>query len=310
MSETASFERSPALRPVESADEIGAWAKRPVANIAPADVHALTVDVEDYFHVEAFSGVIDRGSWDRLESRIERNVDRVLEMFSGAQVHATFFTLGWVAERHPSLVRRIVDCGHELASHGLAHHRADSQNRLEFLHDVTRSKKILEDIGGVGVKGYRAASFSINRGNIWAYDMLDEAGYRYSSSLYPARYVPEAPQFAFHPVKSSRFIEIPITSVQRFGFHWPCGGGGFFRLFPYRLSAQNLRMAERRDKKRCVFYFHPWEIDPNQPRVNGASLTARIRHYTNVKKMHARLTRLLADFRWNRLDRIYPQLAS
>ena len=283
---------------------------RPAAGMAFPGVNALTVDVEDYFHVEAFSDVIDRESWDRRESRIERNVDRILELFAAAGVHATFFTLGWIAERYPSLVRRIVDGGHELASHGLIHQRVDRQDRHAFLQDVAQAKALLEDVGGVGVNGYRAASFSISRRNLWAFDALEQAGYRYSSSLYPARYIPEAPQFAFHPLPASRFMEIPITSVRRFGFNWPCGGGGFFRLFPYSLSAQNMRVAGDRDKKLCVFYFHPWEIDPGQPRIGGAPLKARIRHYTNIGKMDARLTRLLADFRWNRLDRIYPALAS
>ena len=289
--------------------QVGAWAERPVAGVVP-DVNALTVDVEDYFHVEAFAGVIDRESWDRRECRIERNVDRILELFSDAGVQATFFTLGWVAERYPAMVRRIVAHGHELTSHGLTHHRADSQTSAGFFQDVARSKCVLEDIGGGEVKGYRAASFSINATNIWAYEMLERAGFRYSSSLYPARYVREAPQFAFHPLSDSAFMEIPIASIRRFGLTWPCGGGGFFRLFPYGLSAMNMRLAARRDKKPCVFYFHPWEIDPDQPRVPGASLKSRIRHYTNLGRMHSRLTRLLADFRWNRLDRIYPALGS
>jgi polysaccharide deacetylase family protein (PEP-CTERM system associated) len=207
------------------------------------------------------------------------------------------------------VVRQIVAGGHELASHGDAHHRADSQTHHEFQKDVTRAKNILEDIGGVAVKGYRAASFSIAANNSWAYDILTRAGYRYSSSLYPARYVREAPQFAFHPIAGEDFIEIPIPSARRFGFHWPCGGG-FFRLFPYALSAQNIRAAARRDNQPCVFYFHPWEIDPGQPRVAGAPLKSRIRHYTNLAKMDGRLRRLLKDFRWTRLDRIYPVLSS
>jgi polysaccharide deacetylase family protein (PEP-CTERM system associated) len=309
MSASLSYARSssPALA---ARKEIETWIQRLVTQVAATGLNALSVDVEDYFHVEAFSGVIDRQSWDSRECRIEHNVDRVLEMFSEAQVHGTFFTLGWVAERYPSLVRRIVDSGHELASHGLSHHRADAQNSGDFLNDVTRAKHILEDIAGVEVKGYRAASFSINERNIWAYGMLERAGYRYSSSLYPARYVPQAPQFAFHPIAGSNFIEIPIASVQRFGMTWPCGGGGFFRFFPYRFSVQNMRVANERDKKLCVFYFHPWEIDTDQPRIDGAPLKSRIRHYTNIRRMHGRLTRLLTEFRWNRLDRIYAALAS
>ncbi len=309
MSASLSYERESSLIPSET-HKIQTWMHRRVMQVAPGGMNALTVDVEDYFHVEAFSDLIDRQSWDSRECRVERNVDCVLEMFSKAHVHGTFFTLGWVAERYPFLVRRIVDAGHELASHGLSHYRADAQSSGDFLEDVARAKHILEDIAGVEVKGYRAASFSINERNIWVYGMLERAGYRYSSSLYPARYVPQAPQFAFHPLAGSEFIEIPIAAVRRFGMTWPCGGGGFFRLFPYRFSVQNMRLAAKRDNAPCIFYFHPWEVDPDQPRVEGAPLKTRIRHYTNIGRMHDRLSRLLAEFRWNRLDRIYTALAS
>jgi polysaccharide deacetylase family protein (PEP-CTERM system associated) len=289
------------------------WAKRPVGELTP-DANALTVDVEDYFQVEAFAGVVDRERWGEQECRIERNVDRILEMFANAGVHGTFFTLGWIATRYPSTIRKIVAGGHELASHGLSHHRADAQSRVEFLRDVAAAKKILEDTGGVTVKGYRAASFSIAGGNLWAFDALEEAGYRYSSSLYPIRHdsygMPEAPRFAFYPFASREFMEIPVTTARRFGANWPCGGGGYFRLLPYWLSVQNMRSVKQRDGKPCVFYFHPWEIDPGQPRVPGARLKSRLRHYTNIDRMQARLERLLKDFQWKRLDEIYPVTAS
>ena len=303
-------EGNPGARNSEVPANFAAWAARPVVEIDATGTHALTVDVEDYFQVEAFFDVIHRDSWNNRECRIERNVDRILEMFSESGVHATFFTLAWIAERYPALVRRIVAGGHELASHGLAHERADSQNRQSFSNDVTRSKSILEDIGGIPVKGYRAASFSINKSNLWAFEVLDRAGYRYSSSLYPTRYIPEAPQFAFYPQAGSPFMEIPVASAQKFGLNLPCGGGGFFRLLPYWISAQSIRLAARQKKRPCIFYFHPWEIDPEQPRVAGAGLKSRIRHYTNLAKMQGRLKQLLADFRWKRLDQIYPVAAS
>jgi polysaccharide deacetylase family protein (PEP-CTERM system associated) len=290
------------------------WAKRPVKSIATARANALTIDVEDYFQVEAFAGLIDRGHWDRQECRIERNVERILELLADAGVHGTFFTLGWVAQRYPLTVRKIVSSGHELASHGLSHHRADRQSRAEFLNDVIEAKSILEDVGGVAVKGYRAASFSITPRNLWAFDALDQAGYKYSSSTYPIRHdlygMPDAPRFAFYPSVNSHFMEIPVTSVERFGINWPCGGGGYFRLLPYWLSAHNLRSVQRRDKQPCIFYFHPWELDPDQPRVLGAPLKARLRHYTNIERMQSRLKKLLRDFSWKRLDQIYPAVSA
>jgi polysaccharide deacetylase family protein (PEP-CTERM system associated) len=274
----------------------------------------MTVDVEDYFQVEAFAGVIDRASWDAFECRVERNVDRILEIFADSRVSATFFTLGWIAKRHPSLVRRIVDAGHELASHGLEHRRADNQTDASFLRDVKRAKAILEDCSGVAVKGYRAASFSIGASNLWAFDALQEAGYRYSSSVYPikgGRYgIPGAPRGAFRPLARCEFVEIPITTVRRFHMNWPCGGGGYFRLLPYFLSAGNMRAAAARCGQPCVFYFHPWEIDPDQPRIGKASLKARLRHYLNLRQTETRLRRLVTEFRWNRIDRIYPLAAT
>ena len=294
----------------ETTADFAGWRTRPAASVSPEGANALTVDVEDYFQVEAFSDVIDRKTWDGRECRIERNIDRILEIFSNAGTHATFFTLGWIAERYPNVVRRIVENGHELASHGLNHHRADSQTSRQFLDDVTRAKSILEDIGGVSVKGYRAASFSINKTNLWAFEMLERAGYHYSSSLYPTRYIPEAPQFAFYPAQDSRFMEIPVSSVRRFGLSLPCGGGGFFRLFPYWLSAQSIRLLAKHENRPCIFYFHPWEIDAGQPHIAGVSLKSRLRHYTNIGKMPARLEQLLAQFRWKPLDQIYPVAAS
>jgi len=296
---------------VEQADPaavITGWRERPA--IAPAcDANALTVDVEDYFQVEAFFGVIDRSSWDERECRIEGNVDRVLELFAQARARATFFTLGWIAERYPQVVRRIVEAGHELASHGSEHRRADAQSRVEFRSDVARARRVLEDIGGCPVKGYRAPSFSVMRGNLWTLEVLEEAGYRYSSSTYPIAHdnygIPEAPRFAFRPLAGSDFLEIPVTSVRWFGRNWPCGGGGYFRLLPFLLSRRALEAVRGRDRQPCVFYFHPWEIDPGQPRIEEAPLKSRLRHYTNLDCMEAKLARLLKAFRWNRMDEIF-----
>jgi polysaccharide deacetylase family protein (PEP-CTERM system associated) len=292
----------------DPADVIAGWRKRPA--FAPAsDANALTVDVEDYFQVEAFFGVIDRGSWSGRECRIERNIERILALFANADARGTFFTLAWIAERYPHVVRRIVDAGHELASHGSEHRRADGQSRAEFLSDVGRAKAMLEDIGGCAVKGYRAPSFSVMRGNLWVMEALAEAGYRYSSSTYPIAHdnygIPEAPRFAFHPLPGDPFLEIPVTSLRRLGRNWPCGGGGYFRLLPYGLSKFALDSVKRQEGRPCVFYFHPWEIDPGQPRVPGAPLKSRLRHYTNLGRMEAKLARLLKAFAWKRMDEIF-----
>jgi polysaccharide deacetylase family protein (PEP-CTERM system associated) len=237
-------------------------------------------------------------------------VDIILQLFADNGVHGTFFTLGWVAQRYPGVVRRIVEGGHELASHGLAHYRADSLASSAFLQDAIGSKNILEDTGGVGVSGYRAASFSITRRNLWALDVLADAGYRYSSSVNPIHHdlygIPDAPRFAFYPLDGSDFMEIPISSVRRFGRNWPCGGGGFFRLLPYWLSVAAMRSVVQKEHQPCVFYFHPWEIDEGQPRIANASLKSRLRHYTNLDKMAHRIERLLKEFKWNRMDEVFP----
>lgn len=271
-------------------------------------VNAMTVDVEDYFQVSAFERHIERKDWEALECRVERNTDRVLDLFGAHGVRATFFMLGWVAERYPRLVRRIVDEGHELASYGYAHVRVTEQTPDEFRADVTRTRSLLEDMSGKPVRGYRAASYSIGAGNLWALDVLAEAGYRYSSSVYPIRHdlygMPEAPRFAFEHGKH-RLLEIPVTTVELFRQKLPCGGGGYFRLLPYDVSRWALRRVNERDGQPCVFYFHPWEIDPDQPRQRQARLKSRLRHYLNLKRMAPRLERLLTDFRWDRMDRIF-----
>lgn len=290
-------------------DPIVGWRKRPVTNLTGSALNAMTVDVEDYFQVEAFAPHIAREEWDRRECRVERNMDRILHLFSDNNTKATFFTLGWVAERYPQLVRRIVSEGHELASHGLAHFRADHQSRPLFLADVKKAKAVLEDVGGVAVNGYRATSFSITRRNLWALSVLEEVGYKYSSSTFPINHdlygIPEQPRFAFYPFADSKFVEIPITTIRKFGRNWPAGGGGYFRLFPYSLFKRNLKAVRAEDRQPCMFYFHPWEIDHTQPRIPGTSVKTRVRHYLNLERTFGRLRLLLKDFRWSSVDQVF-----
>lgn len=271
--------------------------------------NAMTVDVEDYFQVSAFEPHIDRDKWDRYPCRIERNIEAILELFDQHDAKATFFTLGWVVQHYPELIRRIVENGHELASHGFSHVRVHKQSTAAFREDIRRTKAILEDTGGVAVKGYRAASFSIGRETLWAFDVLAEEGYRYSSSVYPVRHdhygMPEAPRFAFQPIARNRFTEVPISSLSMWGQNLPCGGGGYFRLLPYAVSRWALHQVNRSEGAPCVFYFHPWEIDPDQPRIPGVSLKTRFRHYHNLGRMRQRLAAVLRDFRWNRMDEIF-----
>ena len=272
-------------------------------------VNAMTVDVEDYFQVSAFESHISRERWEHLPRRVEHNTHRILDLFAAHQVQATFFTLGWVAERHPALIGRIVADGHELASHGYSHVRATRQTPAEFRDDVIRTKALLEDLGSVAVRGYRAASYSIGAGNLWALAELEQAGYHYSSSICPIRHdlygMPEAPRFAFRPDNAPALLEVPVTTVTLLGRTLPCGGGGYFRLWPYALSRWALRRVNHRDGQSGVFYFHPWEIDPGQPRQPGLCLKTRVRHYLNLHHMERRLGSLLRDFRWDRMDRVF-----
>ncbi len=275
--------------------------------LAPAITNALTIDVEDYFQVSAMAPYIPRSEWDTRECRVERNVDRILALLERHGTRATFFTLGWVAQRYPQLVKRIVAQGHELASHGYGHERASDLSREDFLHDIRHAKQLLEDIGGVAVQGYRAPSFSIGTGNLWAFDCLREAGYRYSSSIYPIKHdhygMPDAPRFA-HQVADG-LVEIPVTTLRMNGRNWPSSGGGYFRLLPYALSRWMIRKVNADDRLPAIFYFHPWEIDHAQPRVAGIDLKTRFRHYVNIDRMERRLDSLLGDFRWSRMDEIF-----
>jgi polysaccharide deacetylase family protein (PEP-CTERM system associated) len=271
-------------------------------------LNAMSVDVEDYFQVQAFAGHIARGDWDALPCRVDRNVNLLLDMFAEAGIKATFFTLGWIAERYPGLVKRIVAEGHELASHGWDHTRADSQEPEAFRADIRKTKRFLEDMGGVAVSGYRAATFSIGPKNPWAFAVLGEEGYRYSSSLYPIKHDlygdTSASRTPFHP-GGLPLLEVPMTTVQWFGRNFPCSGGGYFRLLPYAISRLNMRRVNAHEGQPCVFYFHPWEVDPEQPRQLGVDFRTRFRHYTNLGRMQSRLMRLLADFAWDRMDRVF-----
>lgn len=280
---------------------------QPTPTVRAGTVNALTVDVEDYFQVSALAPHIERHRWGSMECRVERNIDRLLGLFDTRGARATFFTLGWIAERYPAMVRRVVAAGHELASHGQSHLRASEQSRADFRADVEGARQQLEDIAGVAVRGYRAPSFSIGRGNLWAFDCLVEAGYAYSSSVYPVRHdhygMPEAPRFAFRI--HNGLLELPITTTRVLSRNLPAGGGGFFRLLPYRASRWAIERVNRVDRQPAIFYFHPWEIDPQQPRVSGISAKTRFRHYLNLDRTEARLNRLLADFRWDRIDRVF-----
>jgi len=271
----------------------------------------MTVDLEDYFQVQAFAHCIDRRTWDGIPCRVEANVDRILEQFARAGTVATFFTLGWIAERHPGMVRRIVAAGHELASHGWDHTRADAQDPSAFLADISRTRATLQDIGGVPVVGYRAATFSIGARNLWAFEMLQRAGYRYSSSINPIQHdlygMPDAERTPFQPAGLSIW-EMPMTTVQAFGRNWPCSGGGYFRLLPSFLYRRGLAHLNQTRRMPGIFYFHPWEVDPDQPRVPGCGWKSRLRHYTNLSRMERDLDRVLREFQWGRMDQVYRHL--
>ena len=277
------------------------------------DIHqisnAMTIDVEDYFQVSAFEANIPRELWDSIPCRVESNIDRILSLLDEKQIKATFFTLGWIAERYPEMIRRIVDNGHELASHGWGHARVTDLSREQFEEDIIRSKFLLEDISSQAIQGYRAPSFSINGHNLWALDCLAEAGYRYSSSIYPVQHdhygMPEAPRFANYPRGESGVLELPVTTVRLCGRNFPAGGGGYFRFWPYSVSKWFIKRLNVNESHAAIFYFHPWEIDVEQPRQSDISFKTRFRHYVNLHRMEERLRSLIHDFKWNRMDKIF-----
>lgn len=270
--------------------------------------NAISVDIEDWFQVGAFETVIDKDDWNALELRVERNSDAVLALFERQNIKATFFILGWVAERAPKLMQRIVEQGHEVASHGYAHDRVFTFSADEFRADLEKSRKILEDTSGAKVSGYRAPSFSIDPRTPWAHDILVEQGYEYSSSVAPIKHDhygwPDAPRFSYEPVQGHDFLEIPVTTAQLGPKRLAAGGGGFFRLLPYAFSHWAIKQVNQDENQPAIIYFHPWEIDPDQPRVDNAPIKSKLRHYSRLAAMEGKLERLIGDFEWERMDEI------
>jgi polysaccharide deacetylase family protein (PEP-CTERM system associated) len=271
-------------------------------------VNAMTIDVEDYFHANALSAAAPASSWPSLESRVVRNNERLLEMFAEAGITATFFVLGWVAERYPSIVRKIREGNHELASHGYGHQLIYSLTPEQFREDVRRAKDLLEDQGGVAVAGYRAPSYSITKQSLWALDVLREEGYTYDASIFPIRHdtygIPDAPR---HPYVMTRaageLVEAPPSTVRLLGRNLPMAGGGYFRLLPYGWTRWGIGRVNRVERKAAIFYLHPWEIDPEQPRMSVGRLS-RFRHYRNLDQTEARLRLLLRQFSFAPLAQI------
>jgi len=261
----------------------------------------MTVDVEDYFQVSAFDPYISRANWKNISGRVEKSTDRLLELFDHHDVTATFFTLGWVAQNYPALVRRIIDQGHDLASHGMDHQRVTSLKREEFSEDVYQSKMILEQVSGTEITGYRAPSYSFSSDTDWAHAVLHENGYRYSSSIAPIKHyfygISNAPRFS-HSHADGQIVEFPITTTRVFNKNYPCGGGGWFRLYPYRLSRWAINRVNKQDNEPAIFYIHPWELDHEQPRVKNLSYATHFRHYQNLRNTEQKLTRLLQDYTW------------
>ena len=276
-------------------------------NNLTAITNVMTVDVEDYFHVSAFENAISPKDWDTLSLRVEENTYRLLALFAKHKVKSTFFTLGWVAQRCPELIKAIVEQGHELASHGYSHQRATGMTIDEFREDVAKSKQILEDISGKKIKGYRAPSFSVNESNTWVYQVLVELGFEYSSSTYPIEHdlygVPSWPRFMYE--RPEGIIEIPVPTIRKDNVNTGIGGGGYFRLYPYWLSKKRIDNYLQTEQKPYSFYFHPWEIDPKQPKVAGASFKSKLRHYLNLSRMEGKVVRLLEDYQWDTMENVY-----
>jgi len=277
-------------------------------------VNAMTIDVEDYFHVSVFDGIVPRSDWTRLESRVGRNTDRVLGVLREFGVSATFFVLGWVAEHHPDIVKRIVAAGHEIASHGYAHRLAYDQGPTLFRDDVRRAKALLEDVAGVAVRGYRAPSYSVTPRTLWALDILLEEGYRYDASIFPIRHdyygIPLSPR---HPYLIRRtagaLLEVPGSTVRIGPVNLPIGGGGYFRILPYAWTRWGIGHVNQVERRPTVFYLHPWELDPDQPRLR-AGVLGRFRHYRNLAHTESRLRQLLCDFRFGPLTAVMSDVAA
>lgn len=272
--------------------------------------NAMTVDVEDYFHAAAAAAVAPHGAWSGMPARIERNIDTVLSLLDQHQVRATFFTLGWIARRYPAMVKAIGAAGHEIASRGYSNDKASNQTRIQFRRDIIRSKGVLEDLCGAAIVGYRAPAFSIGPEHRWALDTLYHSGYRYSSSSYPLlRRRPAAtPRFACFPAGPSGILELPLSTTRMFGLNLPAGGGSAFRLLPYTLSRALLQRVNHAEGQPAVFAFSAWELDAGQPRIGGMPLLSRFAHYANLRHSEARLLALTGEFRWGRVDDVFPVL--
>ncbi len=275
--------------------------------------HALTVDVEDYFHVSAFANTIDRNQWGDLPSRVENSTHTLLDLFAERNIKATFFVLGWVAERNPELVKAIAAQGHEVACHGYSHQLIYKQTPAVFKEETFRAKSLLEDIIGKRVKGYRAASYSITPSSIWALDILVEAGFDYDSSIFPVRHdrygMPEAPA-SIHIAKApggGQLVEFPLSSAKFMSARVPAAGGGYFRLYPYWLTRLLLKRSVKEINQPFIFYLHPWEVDVDQPRVSNASALSTFRHYQNLSRCLPRLNRLLSDFEFGTVEDVIEQ---
>jgi polysaccharide deacetylase family protein (PEP-CTERM system associated) len=280
-------------------------ARRPVSG---AVVNAMTVDVEDYFHVSVFDGILPRTEWDRMESRVVPNTERLLGIFEEARVRATFFVLGWVAERAPALVRSIASCGHEIASHGYAHRLVYDMTPVMFREDVRRSKTVLEDASGVAVQGYRAPSYSITPRSLWALDILIEEGFQYDTSIFPIHHdrygIPVSPRHAYRLQRQNgSIVEAPASTAQWGAFNFPVAGGGYFRILPYHWTRWGIDRINRAEGRPAIFYIHPWELDPNQPRLR-VGLLSTFRHYRNLDQTESRLRRLLQDFRFTTVHNV------
>jgi len=272
-------------------------------------VNAFTVDVEDYFQVEAFSNVINQNDWGKFSCRVEANTDAILNLLDESDVKGTFFVLGWIAKRYPDVVKKISDLGHEVASHGMSHQLIYNQDRSVFKQETIDSKSLLEDLSQQPVNGYRAATYSITKKSLWALDVLAEAGFKYDSSIFPMRHdrygISDAnplPNVLKTP-KGATIVEFPISTVKNHLFTLPIAGGGYFRLFPYPITHWGLKTINKQNNP-FVFYIHPWEVDPGQPKVKNISKFTKFRHYNNLSRCRLRLKRLLADFNFNTMQHV------
>jgi len=305
-------------------DACSASESKPAANASPhavntstvsdrAITNTLTVDIEDYFHVGAFARVINPVDWDKYPSRVERNTNRLMEIFDDHNVKATFFVLGWVAERYQYLVRAIAENGHEIACHGYSHQLIYQQDKAVFYEETARAKACLEDQAQKSILGYRAASYSITLESLWALDTLAELGFSYDSSIFPVRHdrygIPDSPRFPYRlqTANGDTLIEYPPSTLALGAYHLPVGGGGYFRIYPYSLTRSALNHINRKEKQAFMFYLHPWEIDPDQPRVQAGRLST-FRHYTNLNRCEARLRRLLRDFSFAPMAKVINSL--